>query len=834
MNRTKRTQRILTILSSLCMLISCSCNSSPPAESADSTMNEDSSLKLINSDGKSDYCIIRGENASDKEIEAAKMLREKIEEIYGVRLPLYDDWVGNPQQTDGKEIVIGKANRNGLTEERSKLLHKDWLIGISENRLYLCGGSDSATETAVNVFIETYLVKNGVLELSAQDQRFYQHNYIIENLKINGKHITSESEFSIIYPDNAGFSIKAVAERLRLFLSDNLGINFAVTDETHARTKNAIRIGQMSNEPQAVTALRSSLGSYGYFAFENSGSLYISGADSITTVNGVDAFIRALPSLVDERKVLVFDGINRIDNEAYTAIDPTQRLDGPADVTVMVQGDQATGKTLDAVLDTINQWDFHMYWLGEKESNYYRENMPFVRYVQFMTATGGNADRDLFIDPSDTSVLDDYDFSQLIEACHNVVDQGLIPWIKTGNVPLKYTKDCGKIGNFGVNLYEPLDYDVYYRYIEAIAKALVEEFGLSEIQSWRWGVFTEYENRDWFTSTDQENAMVAYCKIYDYTTEALMSVLGREIYLSAHSMTAGDGLWDECKFIEHCANGINYCTGEMGSSLSALATSFYDNTPSNLNSRTLADCIELLRSTAESVGLTNLEYGVDEGRILFGNDNLELCSRVVGWTYQAGYDARIIKQMIDEDINYFATWLYTTGDSFSGLPTVSHHVASCYERMVGSASVLCSVESEGGVEYNAIPSYNADTNTFYLLGYAFEADMLNSGESQLTFQIELPMFEGKRINVTRYLIDDDANFFDEWRRDYDALHPNGVVAGWSIDSAQISVGFNPADYAAYAELHPTRGTTVLDTSVLTLDVMLRGNAVVFYEIELAE
>ncbi len=830
----KRIQCMFAILCALCILVSCHDHVIPSVGTTDTTLDVDSSLKLIDMDGKSDYFIIRSENASDKEIEAAKMLRNKIEEIYGVRLPLYDDWDGNPQQTDGKEIVIGKANRNGLTEERSKLLHKDWLIGISENRLYLCGGSDSATETAVNVFVETYLVKNGVLELSAQDQRFYQHNYFIENLIISGKHITSESEFSIIYPDNANFPIKAAAERLRLFLSDNLGINFAVTDETHARTKNAIRIGQMSDEPQAVTALRSSLGSYGYFAFEMSGSLYISGADSITTVNGVDAFIRALPSLVDERKVLVFDDINRIDNEAYTAIDPTQRLDGPADVTVMVQGDQATGKTLDAVLDTINQWDFHMYWLGEKESNYYRENMPFVRYVQFMTATGGNVERDLFIDPSDTSVLDDYDFSQLIEACHNVVDQGLIPWIKTGNVPLKYTKDCGKLGNFGVNLYEPLDYDVYYRYIEAIAKALVEEFGLSEVQRWRWGVFTEYENRDWFTSTAKKNAMVAYCKIYDYTTEALMSVLGREIYLSAHSMTVGDGLWDECNFIEHCANGINYCTGEVGSSLSSLATSFYDETPNKLSRRTLADCIEILRSTAESVGLTNLEYGVDEGRILCGNDNLELCSRVVGWTYQAGYDARIIKQMMDEDIDYFATWCYTTGDSFSGLPTVSHHVASCYERMIGSTSVSCSVDSKSSVEHNAISSYNADTNTFYLLGYAFEEDMLYDGETQVTFQIDLPMFEGKRINVTRYLIDDDANFFDEWRRDYDALHPNGVGTGWSIDSAQISVGFQPAEYAAYAELYPSRGTTVMNESTLMLDVVLRGNAVVFYEIEVAE
>ena len=50
----------------------------------------------------------------------------------------------------------------------------------------------------------------------------------------------------------------------------------------------------------------------------------------------------------------------------------------------------------------------------------------FVEYVQLMQCTGGNADRDLFKDPYDKTVLDDYDFTTLIlQALCAVAQHGL-------------------------------------------------------------------------------------------------------------------------------------------------------------------------------------------------------------------------------------------------------------------------------------------------------------------------------------------------------------------------------------------------------------------------
>ena len=139
------------------------------------------------------------------------------------------------------------------------------------------------------------------------------------------------------------------------------------------------------------------------------------------------------------------------------------------------------------------------------------ENDPyaFIDYIQLMECSGGNADRDLFRDPDDYSVLDDYDFSALIGSCRGVLSVGAKPVLKLGNVPTKLSAktiaEAGiETGSFSVNVYPPDDYDVYYAYIRALAEALVSEFTLEEVRTWRFGVLTEYENAGWFRTPDED------------------------------------------------------------------------------------------------------------------------------------------------------------------------------------------------------------------------------------------------------------------------------------------------------------------------------------------
>jgi hypothetical protein len=41
-----------------------------------------------------------------------------------------------------------------------------------------------------------------------------------------------------------------------------------------------------------------------------------------------------------------------------------------------------------------------------------------------MTATGGSKNRDMFIDPDNRNVRDDYKFDSLIAACRNILRRG--------------------------------------------------------------------------------------------------------------------------------------------------------------------------------------------------------------------------------------------------------------------------------------------------------------------------------------------------------------------------------------------------------------------------
>lgn len=477
----------------------------------------------------------------------------------------------------------------------------------------------------------------------------------------------------------------------------------------------------------------------------------------------------------------------------------------------------------------------------------------FVDYVQFMQCTGGNLTRDLFVDPTDKTVPDDYDFTVLIENCRGVLELGAKPFLKLGSVPLKYSSNANTDAEFDTNIYPPDDYNVYYNYIAAIAQALVDEFGKEEVLTWRFGVMTEYENASWFMakSGDPDESAAEYCKLYDYTVAALTDVIG-DVFVGAHSMTVTEGLWDEEIFIKHCAQGTNYKTGKKGSRLCYLSASFYDSTPGKYTGgKTLAETINYLRSTAEKYGLNNLIYGIDEGRILCGNssgaDNDQLLSRTCGFTYQAGYDARMYKTMFENDINYFSSWYYLSNGLLEGNPTVSYHVARNAAKFNGAKLAQTKKTSFGLVpkaEVEAISAFNDSTDTLHIMAYNFKNKVDYTAPADIEMTVKVPQFDGKKVKITAYVIDDDCNYFDEWQQDRVTYGISDDCFGWSPDDPCIDNTVTLADpeareiyynelydkYYECSKLTPTEQTATVVNGEITLDITLDPNAVVFYEI----
>lgn len=507
-----------------------------------------------------------------------------------------------------------------------------------------------------------------------------------------------------------------------------------------------------------------------------------------------------------------------------------------------------SGAVLPNIVDNVNVWDMGKLYHHPKlnpEGNVFE----FVKYVQFMQCTGGSTGRDLFRNPGRRDVLDDYNFDNLITNCRGVLTMGAKPHLKLGSVPLKLTTDP-YIGGFGTNVYPPDDYNQYYAYIKAIVTALVEEFGLEEVRSWRFGCMTEYENYDWFKAKSSlgSDSLEAYCKLYDYTVQALVDVLGPDVFVGAHSMTVSEGGWDERKFIEHCAKGTNYANGGVGTPIRFLSASYYDVRPGEFTSgHPLPETIAILKQTAESCGLNNLIYGVDEGRILAGlkrgRDSQDLYNRTTGYTWQAAYDARLFLQAIDCGMDYFSSWNFLTGGNIYGYPIISFHVAqniAKFENMHRSTAQV-NFPSLDGAEIGCLAA--SDGNLVRLMVYNFKNVLNYSGWQRYTLRVKLP-FEASQVQITRYLVSDDCNFFDEWVEDRKALGIADSDFAWSPDDPLLdnTVTLNRASaiqkyktvrdkYIECSRLTPVTETAPVSGGCVILAETINASNVLFLEIK---
>ena len=513
---------------------------------------------------------------------------------------------------------------------------------------------------------------------------------------------------------------------------------------------------------------------------------------------------------------------------------------------------QQTGGTLPNAVSNINIWnakgssDFANPRINE-ENNIF----DFVEYVQLMQCSGGAADRDLFVDPLDFDTLDDYDFSSLITSCKGILTLGAKPHLKLGSVPLKYSALARTDTTFGTNIYPPDDYDVYYDYIYALCEALVDEFGRDEVLSWRFGVMTEYENSDWFKAFDgtPESTAIAYCKLYDYTVDALQKAVGEDVFVGAHSMTVTEGLWDETIFIEHCAKGTNYKTGKTGTRICFLAASFYDARPGEFTSgMPLGECIEFLKEKAENAGLEGLIFGIDEGRILYGvnagKDDSQLLSRTVGYTYQAAYDARLYTQLFRAGGDYLSSWQYLSGGLFEGNPAITYHVARNVAKFGGMTEIKAENTKKGLLVQSEVDCVCAvgENGNILLMAYNFKNDLDYNNSVDTELAVNVPYADGSEVSVKLYRIDDSCNYFDDWMKDRETYGIGDDCFGWSPDcpvfegmlqdenARNIYFGELRDKYKACSVLTPEAVTMTVENGRITVNETINPNGVLFVEI----
>lgn len=496
-------------------------------------------------------------------------------------------------------------------------------------------------------------------------------------------------------------------------------------------------------------------------------------------------------------------------------------------------------RVLDNKVSTVCVWDYREQFLGYGKDNQIRQMNPFVERAQFMTATGGNEGRDLFIDPLDRTVIDDYAFEPLLVACENALRLGVKPFIKTGSIPLKFSSDP-QIGKFGVNLHVPDNMEDYYRYIYALCTAMVERFGLDEVRLWWWGVFTEMENKEWFVaSPEPEIAAKCNADIYDYSVAAITDVLGDDVKIGAHLMMTVTlieklNVFPPEAFVRHCGTERNAKNGKPVK-LDYLAFSFYDAGPRIICPETFAFVGMKLRGYAEQYGIGDVLIGCDEGRINSGNDIKELSPRTVGSRYQAAMDADLIWQMVNFDISWFSAWSYRSGGLMDGLKSVGSHVAENYYAMVGSTQVETEIQPErflkidaGEERASSIACVDADGNVTVMAYHFKPGDDRYDEEIPVKISVPTHKGNGKSTAVCRF-VDDRCNFFPHWEKDRNAMGLD-TPGRWSEDSPEIMTpGFEAEKYEQYSHLIAEFKDTEVQNGIEMLCVTIKTNSVLFVD-----
>ncbi|MCL1795772.1 MAG: hypothetical protein FWG37_02660 [Clostridia bacterium] len=171
-----------------------------------------------------------------------------------------------------------------------------------------------------------------------------------------------------------------------------------------------------------------------------------------------------------------------------------------------------------------------------------------------------------------------YDFSLIDEMCDIWLRNNCKPFFEIGFMPCdladpRLAEDGKKYKSHGqMSEYQrvgwampPKDYQRWYDLIYAIVAHCVQRHGAAEVETWYFEMWNEADGYYW-RATHEE-----FCKMNDYTEAAVHAALptapfGGPATCGAEMVDSKAGVFLD-KYLDHCRNGVNYYTGEVGTRL---------------------------------------------------------------------------------------------------------------------------------------------------------------------------------------------------------------------------------------------------------------------------
>lgn len=421
----------------------------------------------------------------------------------------------------------------------------------------------------------------------------------------------------------------------------------------------------------------------------------------------------------------------------------------------------------------------------------------YVKTYNLVRMLGGrNDNKNTFYQGVDASGNIITNFSGLITSMTNFMFTNFKPRIVLDNVP--WAMNAVQEVNVYGNTNPPDDYDIWRQYINAFLQTLINEFGYDEVKTWRFRVGTEPN----YTPQHWNGAKEEYFKHYDITVDEVLKVIPDAIIGPGNLLTESSAATFTTELIDHCANGTNYVTGEIGTKMDFFSISYYERM--ERNTIDLPAKIEPYRAALNSYPqFSNIPLDIQEFGIIkdeFGNRGTGLQDAT---EFGASWYARIADLAYEYRINEIYDWGQEV--EASSLPQARKNVTKMFQMMEGGSRVQ-SIDNMINVHAGVIPVIK--DSHIYVLVYNHNTTRNSSAVRTL-----YPKIGGGQI--------EDANSWkmNEWTVDkthgvfMHQLYEDLRTAGIAEDPGGRIYGHRPSDRFA------DDWTTVLNNNMVQYEAL---------------
>jgi xylan 1,4-beta-xylosidase len=387
-----------------------------------------------------------------------------------------------------------------------------------------------------------------------------------------------------------------------------------------------------------------------------------------------------------------------------------------------------------------------------------------------------------------------YNWQIMDEIMDAIVASGSRPLIEIGFMPQDLSvrpepyksSDPFKMKGFGV-YYPPKDYEKWAELIRQWARHSAQRYQSIE-KTWLWELWNEPNIRYW------QGTFEEYCKLFDYTEDALHDILPKSSLGGPHTAGAPPFLR---QFLEHCLRDKNYVTGQQGTRLDYVGFHSKGRTK-YINGHPQMDLGQNLRTNRQGFAIIAGFPEYKNTPIIIGECDPEgaaaLSSRVNpangyrnGSAY-AAYEVALMKHTLDladrQGVNLqgVLTWafMFDKKDYFEGFRTLSTNgihkpVLNAFKLLGMLQGRRIPVTSSGALGLNHIldkgirnePDIDglavATRESVQILLWNYHDDMVEATPALVELTIKSPRNGSTRAHITHYRIDDNhSNAYTRW------------------------------------------------------------------------